>query len=384
MSEYRCWTTHVVTGATLSDWLPLDVSSFSRVLGEAGELSATLDLHRDPARNADLLAALEPRRTMLWVAQDRVPVWGGIVWDWAHSSVLGHELPIRARTVESLLAKREIRSDLVFAGADVFDVARGLVLAGTTARGASGAVAGLGLPTDLAGVTASVTYPGAESQDVLAALQALAAAQDFEFTFDVGLGGGPVGADPVTLLRLGRPRLGLGLDPDRSPVFRFPGNVIDYGYPRTGSASANDVRATAAASAGSGTQEGWVSSASRGVDLADLALGFPLLEDTVQVSGGTVTAQEQVDAYADTVVAQRAGAATVPAIKLGGGAVPPLWELSLGSSYWFVATSPLHPSPGGGAPGLATLVRVVGWSAQPPGDGREESVTLVLGDAEAL
>lgn len=382
MPEYRYWATHVVTGAVLADWIPLGVASFSRTLGEAGELSATLDLHQDPARNAGMLAALEPRRTMLWVAQDRVPVWGGVVWDWPHSSVLSGQLPVRARTVESLLARREIRGDLVFAGADVFDVARSLVTAGTAAKGDSSRIAGLELPTDLAGATTSVTYPGAESQDVLAALQALAAAENFEFTFDVGLGGA-AGADPAVYLRLGRPRLGQGLDPANSPVIQFPGNVLDYAYPRTGSASANDVRATATSGAGSGTQEGWASGAGRGVDLADLALGFPLLEDTVQVSAGTVTFQEQVDTYADTVVAQRTGAATVPTVTLGGGAVPPLWELSLGSHYWFVATSPLHPSPGGGAPGLATLVRIVGWSAQPPGDGREESVTLVLGEAEA-
>lgn len=376
MSEYRYWATHLVTGQVLADWLPLDVDSFSRALGDVGELTATLDLGQDSARDADLLGVLEPRRTVLWVAQDAYPVWAGIVWDLPHSSILSYQLPIRARTVESLLARREVRDDLVFTGADVFDAARSLVLAGTSGKGASGVVAGLELPAGPAGSTVSVTYLGSESQDVLAALQALAGSADFEFTIEPGYDGSLGG---VLRLLLGRPRLGLAADA-AGPSLTFPGNVLDYAWPRTGGASANSVRATATSTSAAGTQESWVSGAAYGLDVDDLAAGNPLLEDTIAFPGGIVTTQAQVDTYAGTVLAQRAGSATVPTVKLGGGALPPLRELVLGGSYWFSATSPLHPSPGGGTPGLAALVRVVGWTAVPPGEGREESVTLVLGD----
>ncbi len=184
---YRYWTSDLRTGQILADWLPLRVSSFARTLGAAADLTGTLDLRLSQAQNAANLAALEPRRTVLWVSQDGVPVWGGIVWDWPHSSALDYTLPIRASTLESLFDHREIRADLAFIDADAFDIARALVTNATAGTGRE--VAGLLLPESTAGVTRTITYLGTDAKRALKTLQNLAADADVEFTIDPAVAG---------------------------------------------------------------------------------------------------------------------------------------------------------------------------------------------------
>lgn len=374
MSEYRFWSSRLRTGEILADSLPLRVSSFSRALGGVGELSASLDLRATAARNTDYMSALEPRRTVLWVSQDGFPVWAGVVWDWPHTSVLDWTLPVRALTLESLLDRREVRADLTFTAADVFDVARGLVAAATT--GAGREVAGLNVDGGLSGVARTVTLLGTDAKKVLQALRDVAADGDFEWTLEPGTDGDTAGL----YLRLGCPRLGQPDAGDAGTVLRFPGNVVDYSWPRTGSAGVNSLAVTATSPAADGTQVTWRSTA---VDSEDVGYGYPVVEETVQYSGAVVGGQAQVDTYAASLLAERRLTATVPSVKVAGPNAPLLRELVLGSYVWLLASSPLHPAdPTTGAPGLQRPVRVVGWTATPPADGQEESVELVLGEAE--
>ncbi len=369
---YRYWTSDLRTGQILADWLPLRVSSFARTLGAAADLTATLDLRPSPVQNAANLAALEPRRTVLWVSQDGFPVWGGIVWDWPHTSALDCTLPIRASTLESLFDHREIRADLAFTDADAFDIARTLVAGATAGTGRE--VAGLLLPEGTAGRTRTVTYLGTDAKKALKALQDLAADADIEFTFDPTA----AGDGAAVVLRLGAPQLGTMADVGL--VLGLPGNVVDYAWPRTGSASVNSLAATASAAAADGTQAVWRSVAT---DAEDVALGFPVLEDTVTYSGALVGGQAQLDTYAATLLAERRHTAAAPSVKVGGANAPLLRELALGSYAWLTVSSPLHPAdPATGAPGLARLVRIVGWTATPPADGQEESIDLHLGEVE--
>src|SRR5690348_3942516 len=100
MSTYRYFATDLLTGTLRADTLPLHVSSFSRNLGGVGQpgtLSAYLDLGALGTKaQAAYLAALEPRKTLLWVLQDGFPIWAGIVWDWPHTSAVANQLPINA------------------------------------------------------------------------------------------------------------------------------------------------------------------------------------------------------------------------------------------------------------------------------------------------
>ncbi|WP_018502976.1 hypothetical protein [Parafrankia discariae] len=377
MAEYRYWATHVRTGAVLADWLPLDCNSFSRRLCASGDLTATLDLRASATQNRAYLDALEPRRTMLWVGQDGAPIWAGIVWDWPHSSILDYSLPIRASSIESLFGKREIRADLQFTSIDLFDIARGLVTRGTTGTGKN--IAGLVLPQTMSGATRSTTYVGAENRKILDVLQGLASSENFEFTFEPGFSDEHMSA---LFLRLGRPQLGLSAE--TTPiVLQFPGNVVDYSFPRVGSDSVNSFRATATSSSTDGMQMSWVSDSARGRDFVDIAAGFPVLEDSGQFPGGIVQYQSQVDTFADTMQRRRARTVTVPTVTVPGPVYPRVQDIPLGSWAWLVASSPLHPEdPETGQPGLATRVRIIGWTVTPPGEGREETTKLHLGEVE--
>ncbi len=139
----------------------------------------------------------------------------------------------------------------------------------------------------------------------------------------------------------------------------------------------SSLAATASAPAADGTQVVWRSVAA---DTEDITLGFPVLET---YAGTLVDGQTQLDTYAATLLGERRHTAAAPSVKVGGASAPLLRELALGSYAWLTVSSPLHPAdPATGAPGLARLVRIVGWTATPPADAQEESIDLHLGEVE--
>jgi len=153
----------------------------------------------------------------------------------------------------------------------------------------------------------------------------------------------------------------------------YPGNLLDYGYQRTGSQSSNCVWATAPPN-GSAAQ--WQSTYPHGADLTDLSAGYPLMESTVSWQGSVVTSQSQINAYADGQVQLTTQAMTSPTVNVGGGSHPRLRDIILGDSTTLVATSPLHPPKPDGSPGLSQQVRVTGWTAYPPGPQQSEYIQL--------
>jgi hypothetical protein len=381
VAEYRYASTDVVTGRLLSDELPLHVASFARQLGLATDLTGYLDL--TPA-NAVYLAsgALEPRRTMLWVLEDGYPVWNGVLWDTPTTTLLDNRMPIAAKTLESLFARRLIRDALTYTGLDYCEVWRRLVLYATSPalKGPAAAVGGLSLQGTLLGSTVTTSYAPGDLKAVGGAQTDLATAGDFEATFEPVLDAGGNLATVARLgHRLGQPYPGSGLR------LAFPGNLGDYGWPRMGSAGANTVIATAPANlAAAGT---WSSNAAggHGVDEADLSAGYPLLEASVQYSGAAVTAQAQIDAYADGYLGITGKSPTVPVAVLDTSApsAPRIKQIGLGDYAALAATSSLHPARADGSPGLQQVVRVIGWAVVPPDDGQDGKITLTLGDVSA-
>jgi hypothetical protein len=291
-------------------------------------------------------------------------------------------LPLACQSIESLFARRQIRVPLTFTNLDYFEVVRQLILYATGQWAPAGyalktnaQVAGLILPSTMLGQTVTTSYAPADQKDVLSAITDLATEGDFEFTFE------PVllpGNNLAIELRLGTPRLGQQVGAAGWPL-TYPGNVYDYGFPRMGSASLNSIVATAptnSTSAGTWTSN---TAAGHGVDLSDLANGYPLLEGSVQDSGAAVTVQAQIDQYADSYVQITTRAPTVPTIVLGAGA-PSITQLGLGDQAPFTATSTLHPARADGSPGIQQVVRITGWQEQPPDVNQIEMRTLTLGD----
>jgi hypothetical protein len=388
-NTYTYCATDLITGRVLADSVPLTVQSFSRQINAAGTLLGTLSLQTDEAINQPYVEALEATRCMLWVLQNGFPVWCGVVWDWPHSTLMPPaSLPIQATSIESLFDHRIVTDTLDYENVDIFTVFTDLVRYGTSKNSpyivstspaanrlpalATNAmrVAGLTLPDPsvTAGVPWSAAYLFSDYRKVSDVWTDLLDGANMEYTFEPGLDGNGNFAVTVRLgyTQLGQPAPASGL------VFSFPGNVIDYGYPRTGSQSANAIWATAPPN---GSQASWQGVYPHGFDLAQLEAGYPLLEDTVSWNSSTVTSQSQINQYAGSQVQLRTQQMTLPQLVIGGAGQPALQEIILGDSAWFSATSPLHPAQRSG-PGLVTQVRIAGWTLTPPSPGQAEQLTI--------
>ena len=173
MSEYRYVSSDLITGAIKGDWLPITPQSFAWQINSAATFTGALNLTAGSrAEQAAWVNAIEPRRTVLWVLIDGIPIWNGILWDWQPSSILDGTMPFTASTMDSLFAHRLIGDDLTFAGTDVFDVFRGLA-SYALGKSPNGAVNGLVLGDNEAGLSVTVSYTGADMQFVSDAWSAL-------------------------------------------------------------------------------------------------------------------------------------------------------------------------------------------------------------------
>lgn len=374
MSTYRYCATDVITGSLRADTIPLHVGSFGRNLGgvgQPGQLTGTLDLGALP-KQSNLLAALEPRRTMLWALQNEWPVWAGVLWDWPHTSARSNKLPIIANEVGSLFQRRQILATQSWT-ADPYTIVRNLI---TYATGkTNGAVAQLVHTTNLFGGAAiNVTFPAANGGKVLDAVNQFCIQNGIEYAWDPGFAAGNVLTITLrlgTATTMGRPYSATNLQ------LTYPGNLLDYAWPRLGSAGFNSVSAVASGSGGFP----FISGAAHGLDTADLAAGYPLTEDSVSYTGSTITGQTQIDAYADSRQQMVAKSPTVGKVTLVGGQVPTVQQIQLGDHAMLQATSTYHPAdPITGAPGLQRDVRIIGWTVRPPDAeaGQTEATDLFL------
>lgn len=394
MSTYTYATTDLVTGRVLADSLPLSVQSFGMQLNGSGTLTGTLDLNQLYSVNGPAVAALECRRAVLWVLQDGYPVWAGVVWDWPDMSRQSGTLPVSAQTLDSVWSHRLITDTLEYPQVDLFQAFIDLVRYGMSKQSsyiatgvsppatrnpaylalvaASGGVARLVVPTGpsaFAGIPWTASYVYSDLTQVSSAWSDMAASGNLEYCFVPGLdnSGNLAVFLRLAYLRMGRTAASSGY------TLTYPGNVLDYGYQRTGSQSSNLVWATAPPNGG---PLQWQSAFPHGADLADMSAGYPLMESTVAWQGSVVKSQAQVDGFADGQVTLKGEAMTLPTVNIGGSGHPLLRDIVLGDTTTLIATSPLHPPRADGSPGLQQQVRVVGWTCYPPGPSQSEYVQL--------
>lgn len=371
-STYRYLVTSVLSGALLGDWLPLEPQSFSMVINGGGQFSGSLDLiPGNPAQNATNIAAITPRKGVLWVLQDGVPIWAGILWDWVPTTILQQQNPIQGATVDFLLGKRIIDTDLVFTGMDVCDMARAIVQFGFS-KSPNGQVAGITYSAVESGITGTLTFDGSQNQDCLSALGTLVSTYGIEFSFRPYM-------DQTGNLRisfdLGYPALGQPY-PASGLQYSFPGNLLDYAFTATGSTGANKLIGSAQSDTAGGTGAAWTGSA---IDETDIGNGYPLTEQAVSPTGVTFTSDAQVDSYCAGLLPSTTATQLAPMVVLGNGQYPPLSVTQLGSYASVAFTSALHPAAADGSPGFTSTGRIVSWSCYPPTSQQAEYTQLQLG-----
>lgn len=395
MTTFRYASTDLITGQLLCDDIPLDVQSFSQQLNGGGTLSASLDLSQDYAANTPYLEALTPRRTVLWVLADAgsgfYPVWCGPVLDEPDMSRSGGALPVSASTMDAIWGKRLITATLEYQAIDMFAVFLDLLRYGTTKTspyitttspfqgpasplvGQACAVAGLVLPQGaaaVAGVPWSASYLYSDNGQVSSAWSDMVSA-GLEYAFVPLSSGGNLACGVYLAYNSG---LGRSYPQSGYSVTYGPGGVAsDYGWQVTGSQGSNYLWATAPPN---GSAEQWESQYPHGADLSDLEAGYPLFEDTVSWDGSTVTAQSQIDAFADGQVGIVTQGMTTPVITIPDGQRPSILDLVLGDQFPFAATSPIHPPGTDGQPGIQAMLRLTGWTMTPPGPQQSASLQL--------
>jgi hypothetical protein len=379
LSQYAYCTTNILSGELLGTSLPMQVQNCGRTISMAGSLSGSLELGAQVSTQTlnTWIGAVEPFKSILWVLQDQQPIWHGPITGQPHESVTSGDLPVSASTMEAIFQFRQISRTLTFANMDVFDIIRGLISYAVN-KSPNAAIAGLNLGTGESGIIDSITFDGSQLQKVYDALTFMVTEYPIEYAIRPALA-----EDGETLcmyLDLGCPSIGRSLAESDLQV-TFPGNgVLDYAYPRVAQAGPANV-VVASASTDTDTL---LSQAPAGVIQAELDEGYPLLEDSISLTGLSQVSQAVVNATATAqATLESVTAMATPVIKLGAEAYPKANQILLGDWAEFAATSPLHPAGPGGVPGLMINARILSWSLYPPIDGQQyESTWLTLGEIE--
>ena len=329
------------------------------MINGGGTFAGSLNLASGSVQqNRANIAAITPRKAMLFTLQDGVPVWAGILWDWVPTTVLQVQMHVQADTLDFLLCRRIIETDLVYTSADVFDMARGVVQYAFS-KGPGYQVAGVTYTTAMSGITGSLTFSGSQNQDCLSALGTLVSTYGIEFHFrpyQDQAGGLHISFD------LGYPALGQPY-PASGLAYSFPGNLLDYAFTATGSTGANRLIGSAQDTTASGSGEAFTGSAE---DATDIGNGYPVTEEAVSPTGVTFTSDQQVSDYCAGLLPSVTATQLAPMVVLGNGQYPPIAVTQLGSYCSAAFTSSLHPANPDGSPGWTGTGRVVSWTVYPP------------------
>jgi hypothetical protein len=380
VSAYAYATTNLISGELLAGSLPVLAQNFGRTISMAGSFSGSLELGAQvpPQTLLTWIEAVEPFKSVLWVLQDRQPIWNGPITGWAHQSITSGDLPLSASTMEAMLQFRQITETLTFTNADVFDIIRGLIAYATGKP--DGGIAGLILGDAMSGITDTIVFDGSQLQKVYDALTYMCTEYPIEYGIRPALA-----EDGETLcmyLDLGCPSIGRSLA-DSGLQMTFPGyQVLDYAYPRVAQQGPANV---VVASASTDTKT-LLSQSPAGVVQAELDEGYPLLEDSLSITGLSSVSQAVVNATATAQAAlESVTAMATPVVKLGAEGFPKVNQILLGDWTEFAATSPLHPAQAAGVPGLMLEGRILSWSLYPPaGSQQQEATWYTLGQTSEV
>ncbi|MET9339285.1 hypothetical protein [Nonomuraea sp. NPDC003804] len=361
--------------------LDLDQVSYSRMIGEPGSFSATVDVVNDAI--ADAVAKVVPRwvddpsepdslstgpgRTCVHVYRNGI-IWGTyVIWRATISSDGRGALKVQltGASLESYLNAVEIRSTLTFEDTDQLEIARGLI---TEMQDLTSADIGLTTQAGTSGVNRDRTYLAGETATFGQRLKELADTDNgFEWlieTSDPGTG------TRVRLLRLGYPKLGTQTD----HVFSQPGNVLSWSQEIDGLRGATSYRARgeSVSTDASTTSTPLMSTPANAA--AHLTAGWPRIDKTIDYSSVKETAT--LNAYAQRWAAERPGAVRIHqvSVRLDDTKWTPA---NLGDYARVVLVNDWWPIRGGGA-SFNRRWRVIGVSVRATSRNSQEVATLTF------
>ncbi|MER6942480.1 hypothetical protein ABT294_00530 [Nonomuraea sp. NPDC000554] len=301
--------------------LDLDNVSYTRLIGEPGSFTATVDVTSPEI--ADAVARVVPR----WVEHPSEPdslstgpgrsvvhvYRNGVVWGtyaiWK-AVVQGDgrgalKVTLTGASLESYLNAVEIRSTLTYSDTDQLDIARDLI---ASMQELTHANIGLTVQAGASGVLRDRTYAAGEGGTFGQRLKELGDVENgFEWmihTSDPGTGA------RVREVRFGYPRLGVAAD----HVFQQPGNVLSFSQEIDALRGATSYRARGeSVSSDASTASTPLMSAEANAD-QHLSAGWPRIDRTLDYS--TVKEVDTLNAYAQRYATERPGAVRVHQISV--------------------------------------------------------------------
>jgi hypothetical protein len=366
VASYSFLTTDLVTNQVLGE-LPVNGVSLDCQLNSSGNMSAGMKLDDPRISNENLLERCTPGKTSFWVYREAQIVWGGIIWtrEW---QTVGKSLSITGQTFESYAARRFPKS---WIGTSVLQYNQGqcsiidALWQGmqSVPNGSIGVdpYAGTFDPTD---VVRQLTVNGFDlSTSFDAAIQSILTFQDgpdYTISWATDNNGLPL-KQLVIQPRIGSPVGSTDL------IVDYPGAVKSYTYNENASSGNNQWWA-----AGDGTDATQLVGVA--TDAVSLASGWPLLEGTNSYDG--VTQQSTIDAHAASDLSAFGVPLVTHSAELKADAMPTFGTYSMGDYIVINVTDPRFPD------GIRFILRVIGWSIQPPDEGQgTETISLVFDEA---
>ena len=317
--RYRYALVDMATGRQVAEHIPARVSTFERLLGDAGTADAVVQLRDPRVRRLDVMGATVPARTELCVYRDGVPVYDGMVLSRRYDGGSG-ALTIRtAETARSWLARRLLRPlggpgsqrHLSFSQTDQFDIFRAL-LSDAQAQGdlridaTPGQYSGVERDRHRTDDGENSAYNGFEFADYLTRLDQLAdLVNGFEWRVDPYIDADRM---PRRRLVLGFPYLGAAPGPD-TVTLEYPGEIASFTWDEDGAETATYV---AALGAGEEEEMRW----SEAIDDQALGFGWPLLETTA--SHKSASDPSTLRGHAGAALARVRGNVVIPEVTVVG------------------------------------------------------------------
>lgn len=355
--------------------------SYSRLIGEAGSFSATVDVVDDVT--AALVASVVPR----WVEHATDPdslstgpgrcvchvyrngiIWGSYFITKAQVELDGRgaiKVTLTGSSLESYLNAVEIRDTLTYTATDQLDIARDLI---NSMQAETFANIGLTQQSGTSGVLRDREYKAGEGGTFGQRLKELADVDDgFEYMIEVS---DPGTGSRTRLVRYGYPRLGVAAD----HVFQQPGNVLSWSQEINALSGATSYRARGETinTDASTPSEPLMSAEANATQHLDA--GWPRIDKTLDYS--TVKDVDTLDLYATRWATERPGALRVHqvTVRLDDTEWTPA---NLGDTVRVMLSNHWWPIRNGGA-SFDHRWRVIGVQVRATSRGASETATFTF------
>ena len=244
-AEFRYLTTNIYqpgsTANSVISELPFTGVNFTQQLNSVGTFQGHVLLSGINSASSNVYNGTIPGKTILWVLYSdpttlvSVPVWSGVIWAREYDSA-SQTLSINAQEMLSLYDRRRISTtknytstfyDPAYIAYQLMDYAEALPHGKT----------GLARNNISTVYATKKIYEGYELKSVYQAIKDLAS---IFFDFKISPKFNPVTGALYNYFELGDP-LGNPYNASSSPIFQFPGNLIEYKFPEDASGAANKL-----------------------------------------------------------------------------------------------------------------------------------------------